>query len=69
MTVENDDEKIILLNDSHYISEIADSPGKTVYLANLAERPVSWQADRVEEVSGSVVQTSAVPVGGCGVRK
>ena len=69
MTVENDNKKIILLNDSNYISEIADSSGKETYLANLAERPVVWQADKTEDVSGSVVSGSAVPVGGCGMRK
>ena len=69
MTVENDNEKIILLNDSHYISEIADSPGKTVYLANLSERPVAWQADKVKDVTGNINQTSSIPVGGCGMRR
>ena len=65
----NDKKKIILLNDSNYISEIADSPGKETYLANLSERSAMWKADRVEDVLGSSTASSSVPVGGCAIRQ
>ena len=69
LTVEDDKKKIILLNDSNYISEIADSPGKETYLANLSERSAMWKADRMEDVLGSSTASSSVPVGGCAIRQ
>ena len=69
LTVEDDQKKIILLNDSNYASAMTDVSGKEVYLANLSDNPAVWQADIVQDLYGKNTAQAAIPVGGCGVRR
>ena len=67
MTVENDSEKIVLLNDSKYVNSLTDC-SKKVIVANLSEAPAEWKSSCASDVCGAAADTSTIPVGGMAVR-
>ena len=66
MTVEDDQQKIVLLNDANYAEKLIRSTDKKLFMANLSEQTADVAAGHTTDGCGAIVNSRGIPVGGLG---